>query len=266
MFKAFEKIDLGNRAEINSTGAGLGLVISNNLVQRLRPKELTGQEDDSIKFESTENVGSTFYFEVFNHEETSEYESSNPPITDSTGSIYSEARIKLRNLQELIRELPMKSNQAKEEFPPSNIENIPTSHTERIQINPDSPLIIPGLIAASQSKTSCTCSKVLIVDDDVFNLTALDQILLSRYGLSCDWAFNGKEAIEKIQSRQHSRCCAKCQQYRIIFLDIQMPVLNGYETVRLLRQMTTNLEIDDLKIVACTAFVQESDEKEAMAG
>ena len=37
--------------------------------------------------------------------------------------------------------------------------------------------------------------------------------------------------------------------------------MNCFETARLLRQMIQNEKIDDLRIIACTAFLQESDER-----
>ena len=243
-----------NRAQINSTGAGLGLVISNSIVQRLSPKDLIGQEDDCIKFNSKENVGTTFYFEVYNREENPDYEPFSPPANHSS-SVCSEAIIDIQNIQELAREIPMQSNQMKEMA-------VPNRDTYRIQINTERAL--SRLSIPSVSKISCTCPKVLIVDDDAFNLTTLDQII-DKYGVTCHWAFNGEEAIEKIKSRQRNRCCSSCQQYKLVFLDIQMPILNGFETARVLRQMIKNNEIDELRIVACTAFVQESDEKEARA-
>jgi len=70
LFQAFEKLEVANKPlTINSTGAGLGLVISNHLVQRLNSKEPTRQECEVIKLVSEENVGSTFYFEVHNQDE-----------------------------------------------------------------------------------------------------------------------------------------------------------------------------------------------------
>ena len=67
LFHAFEKLELGYQPlTVNPTGAGLGLVISNNLVQRLSPNALSQTECKMIKFVSEENIGSTFYFEVYN--------------------------------------------------------------------------------------------------------------------------------------------------------------------------------------------------------
>ena len=42
-------------------------------------------------------------------------------------------------------------------------------------------------------------------------------------------------------------------------MDINMPILNGYETTKLLRKMMMKNEISHSKIVACTAYVSEDD-------
>ena len=126
-----------------------------------------------------------------------------------------------------------------------------------------------ALYRASQSKTEdeiqiisftpCSCPKILIVDDDPFNLTALEQHL-NKLNFKCDWAFNGALAIEQIRKRQSLRCSStKCSQYEVVFLDCNMPVMDGFETARFLRKMIADGEINDMKIIACTAFVQQSE-------
>ena len=245
LFQMFEKIELEEKSHANSMGVGLGLVISNNIVQRLSPKELTGQEWDVIRFESQENVGTTFYFEVYDRTESTLASQNN----GNDSSVCSEARINFQTVQELGREFPMNINYIHETSKFCHDRN------ESKSISTMSPTL--------QIKITCDCPKVLIVDDDVFNLTALSQIL-AKNGMECHWAFHGKEAIEKVKYRQANRCSPQCQQYKAIFLDLSMPILNGFETAKLLRKMIQNEEIDDLRIIACTAFLQESDEKASM--
>ena len=258
LFKAFEKIDLGARAFINSTGAGLGLLISNSLVQKLSPENLPFKESNILRFESKVDEGSSFFFGVYHHDERSgnikqiDLEKSSP----GDFSIFSEHGLDLRNIEELSR-------------PPVSFSLIHRYSSQGLIIRDSRgqgriPSNILGSLASipSQVQINCKCPRVLIVDDDPFNLTALDQIL-KRLQIPCHWAFNGKEAIEKIEARQHNRCCASCKQYKIMFLDCNMPILDGFETARQLRAMEKRGEIDRITIIACTAFVQQSDENAA---
>ena len=42
-----------------------------------------------------------------------------------------------------------------------------------------------------------------------------------------------------------------------------MPVLDGFETAQILKKMIKHGEVEEIKIIACTAFVQNSDEARA---
>ena len=72
-----------------------------------------------------------------------------------------------------------------------------------------------------------------MVDDDGFNIYAL-QTMLQGEGYKSDAARNGKEAIEFIENRLKRKCpyddCSKC--YSLIFMDCNMPVMDGYEASR----------------------------------
>ena len=259
LFKAFEKIDLGARAFINSTGAGLGLLISNSLVQKLSPENLPFKESNILRFESKVDEGTSFFFEVYHHDERNGSIKLIGLDQSSPGdfSVFSEHGMEIKNIEELSR--------------PAVSFSLANRYSSQGLILRDSRN--PGLIQVSNFLgslesisspilTSCKCPKVLIVDDDPFNLTALDQIL-NRLQIPCHWAFNGKEAIEKIEARQRNRCCASCKQYKVMFLDCNMPVLDGFETARRIKTMEKEGNIDPIKIIACTAFVQQSDENAA---
>jgi len=63
--------------------------------------------------------------------------------------------------------------------------------------------------------------KALIADDNPINLR-VSRLLLSQFGLEADAAVSGFEALEK----------AKLNDYDIIFLDCQMPQMDGFETCK----------------------------------
>ena len=53
----------------------------------------------------------------------------------------------------------------------------------------------------------CNHTKILVVDDYMFNFKALE-IILKRYNLQCDYAANGKQALEKIISKENDQECS----------------------------------------------------------
>ncbi|MDO4626348.1 MAG: response regulator [Pasteurellaceae bacterium] len=70
-------------------------------------------------------------------------------------------------------------------------------------------------------------TKVLVVDDDVALSELLTEVLTLE-GFDVINTYNGKEALEKLDN-----------QIDIILLDISMPVLNGLETLKIIRQKYT---------------------------
>ena len=89
--------------------------------------------------------------------------------------------------------------------------------------------------------------RILIVDDNATNRKLLTKFV-SRFGFSTQAAKQGEEAIE---------IWVKWQPH-LIFMDIQMPILDGYEATRIIKQTAQGKET---KIIAVTA--NHSLEKEA---
>ncbi|CAD8077187.1 unnamed protein product [Paramecium primaurelia] len=105
------------------------------------------------------------------------------------------------------------------------------------------------LLRSNQSLIECRCPNILIVDDEQINILALS-ILLDQLGLSSDQVFNGQECVDLIYQRQKKTYCGKCidKQYQLIFMDINMPLLDGWEASRQIKKRFS------IAIIACTAF------------
>ncbi|CAK79834.1 unnamed protein product (macronuclear) [Paramecium tetraurelia] len=103
------------------------------------------------------------------------------------------------------------------------------------------------------------CCHYLIVDDDCFNGYAFKRILMglqSKYALSfqqfdVEYVSSGKDSLSKIQEK---KCNKECQGYKLIFMDVEMPVMNGMQTTKQL----LNINPKQL-IVGCSGYsdVQE---------
>jgi len=94
-----------------------------------------------------------------------------------------------------------------------------------------------------------TGKKVLIAEDVEINCEIL-MAMLEDTGLIFECAVNGKEALDMVK--------AAPDKYDIIFMDLQMPLMDGYEATRQIRALPA-LKGKDLPIIALSANVFTSD-------
>ena len=101
-------------------------------------------------------------------------------------------------------------------------------------------------------KRECTCSKVLIVDDNPFNTMAFETILNS-LEVKCDSVYSGSSAIKKILNREENKCGKNCKSYTLVFMDQEMPEMSGAEAVREIRRLQGEKVVSNMRFVRCTA-------------
>ncbi|MBF0376699.1 MAG: response regulator [Desulfamplus sp.] len=94
-------------------------------------------------------------------------------------------------------------------------------------------------------------AKVLLVEDNVFNQQVATEILIGE-GLTVEIANNGREAVDAVNR----------SEYDIVFMDVQMPVMSGYEACSIIRK---NEKFKDLPIVAMTAHAMSGAREECIA-
>ena len=88
--------------------------------------------------------------------------------------------------------------------------------------------------------------KILLVEDIEVN-REIAMMMLSEFGFTIETAENGREAVEKSKNR-----------YDLILMDVQMPIMNGYEATREIRQAGNSVPI-----IAMTANAMPEDIKRA---
>jgi CheY-like chemotaxis protein len=96
----------------------------------------------------------------------------------------------------------------------------------------------------------CDCHKILIVDDEQFNINTL-KFILKNFKIATDFCLNGREALEKINRNTIKTCCTT--QYKLIFMDVMMPVMDGIEASNKIQEMYDKNFIKACNIVIISA-------------
>lgn len=102
-------------------------------------------------------------------------------------------------------------------------------------------------------RRNITGLRVLMVDDDILNLEALGDFLIS-HGAHVNLAHNGQEACDRLKE--------SVGEFDLILMDIQMPVMDGIDATRTIREL---LGCRDIPIIALTAGVLPDQHHKAIA-
>ena len=92
--------------------------------------------------------------------------------------------------------------------------------------------------------------RLLLVEDNDIN-AEIAEMLLSQYGLEVDRAEHGRQGLEMLRE-------AGPGHYDAVLMDIQMPVMNGYETARAIRRLSGD-SYKSLPIIALSANAYDDD-------
>ena len=97
--------------------------------------------------------------------------------------------------------------------------------------------------------------RILLTEDNELN-QEIAVAILEGAGFTTDVAENGQVAVEMLSSSQPG-------YYQLVLMDVQMPVMNGYEATRAIRRLE-NRKLADIPILAMTANAFEEDKQEAL--
>lgn len=285
LFKMYGKLEQSKK-NINTEGVGLGLTISETLASLLNP-----EAKRPIELRSEVGKGTCFSFIVLSKDiDIGENKEEQIPTPEET-NIVSESDI---NLDELEIERNIENHtmlgyktlnnvsQCKSRKDVNSKRKNINFYSDDFEVNYAEEESHDNLYVKSTKYTSSTFALnklltnnltnnakdkyntrsedalfkrqlCLIVDDNPFNLMVAHHVMAERNYI-CQTALNGQEAIEVVQSN-----FLQGKTFDLILMDCQMPVMDGYEATRVLRQMMKDGEMKECPVIALTANILTED-------
>jgi len=105
---------------------------------------------------------------------------------------------------------------------------------------------VPELPLSLPIHTEIGLIRILVAEDNAFNQLLVQKALV-RYGFEITIAANGREALQHLAT----------QKFHAVLMDGMMPLMDGFEATRLIRQGEVGIENKDIPIIAVTADAQE---------
>ena len=114
---------------------------------------------------------------------------------------------------------------------------------------------VPFCMSTDETIEYLSRRKILLVEDNEINLE-IETAILEGLGFVIDTAENGSVAVEMMQK-------ASAEEYALILMDIQMPVMNGRQAARAIRKLE-NQTLARVPIIALSADAFESDKRKSI--
>jgi CheY-like chemotaxis protein len=127
------------------------------------------------------------------------------------------------------------------EFKKTDARSLPAAHTVR---HHDKQFKIPSLTEPV---------RILLVEDNLINQYVSKKIL-EKTGVMVDIVSDGVEAIRALEQNT----------YKLVFMDVHMPEMDGIEATRLIRSLTSTALNTSIPIIAMTASAMNSDREECL--
>ena len=110
-------------------------------------------------------------------------------------------------------------------------------------------------IAAAWTMADFSGKRILLVEDIELN-REIAEVILTESGFVVESAPDGTDAVTMVEQSEEN-------YYDAILMDVQMPIMNGYEATRTIRSMARN-DVKTLPIIAMTANALEEDKEAAL--
>ncbi|TLS29677.1 hypothetical protein PpBr36_00850 [Pyricularia pennisetigena] len=247
LFQPFSQGDASTARRFG--GTGLGLTISKNLLELMKGR---------MTLESTEGRGTTATFWIpFNRPPNGNYEGNLVHIDSIPDRLQSDISVSCNSLgeSEQISTAATKGQaDSRSSTPNGNKSASSLRRKPSIALGPASPVL------ADLSMADRAAMHVLLVEDNlIIQQIAIKNIKKLGFNVGAVW--NGKEALAYLEAAQGG----KHPKPDIILMDVQMPVLDGYRTVHLLRNHSPyKAYVNDVPIVAMTASAIQGDREKCM--
>jgi two-component system, sensor histidine kinase and response regulator len=107
--------------------------------------------------------------------------------------------------------------------------------------------------AGRSANTQQFSARVMLVEDNAVNQQVASR-LLQAFGLHAQIAANGLEAVQRLQA----------EHFDLVFMDCQMPIMDGYEATRQIREMERAESRERAPIIAMTANAMQGDRERCL--
>jgi signal transduction histidine kinase/PleD family two-component response regulator len=114
----------------------------------------------------------------------------------------------------------------------------------------DSPELITRFTLKAMAKLK---AKILLAEDNIVNQKIVEH-LIKKMGFKITSVPNGKEAVNELENRS----------YDLVLMDVQMPVMDGFEATRIIRDSQSKVQYHDIPIVALTAHAMTGDREKCI--
>lgn len=118
----------------------------------------------------------------------------------------------------------------------------------KVKLNVDEVVVKEEVKPTSVLEYDLKGKRILVVEDNAMNQMVLKMITKKWLNTEVDYANNGEEGLEFLNN----------QKYDVILMDLQMPVMDGYEATIAIRSGNSGINDKNIPIIAVTADVMEA--------